>query len=116
MLECGIGRSWVALRWDRIGSDLSVTLLGGETPHIGAASLAFFQDDTVQVQTSVIPGHKEGAMTHDYAQKLASLFKCTVLVNAGIHIDRAAPQEIELLCQNAEALFQRLLRLLTASE
>lgn len=112
MLEQGKGRSWVSLSWSWSGRDLSVTLLGGERPHIGAVSLAFCQDGGVEVQTISVPGHREEALTADCARKLAAVLSCTVQVSGGIHIDCASSQEILLLCKNAESLVDQLVKIL----
>lgn len=114
MLECGAGRSWVGLCWEWVGSDLSVTLVGGESPHIGAVSLAFPCNDHVEVQTISVPGHKESNLTANYAKQIAKVLGCSVKISGGIHIDHASRYEIALLCKNAESLIQKFLTILTA--
>ena len=41
MLNTGSSRLNVSLCWERIGDDWSITLSGGERPHIGAAAAAW---------------------------------------------------------------------------
>lgn len=104
MIETGAGRSWVAMAWRFVGGDLSVTVTGGEMPHIGAAALAFWQDGAVTAAVLAAPGHKEGELARACAESLCRATGRTTLVSCGIHIDGAEPREIELLCGHVERL------------
>ncbi len=84
-----------------------VQLIGGETPHIGAvllcqprASLA--DPAAVGVTTSVLNlvGHKDDEAARPVGELLAKALNRTVAITAGIHIDHASPQELELLLKN----------------
>ena len=93
-----------------------VQLIGGEQPHVGTvllcqprASLA--DPAAVSVTTSVLNlvGHKDDEAARPVGELLAKRLNRTVVVTAGIHIDRAAPQELELLCQNVDRVAAELL-------
>lgn len=63
MIQIGSGRSWVAMDWHFVGEDLYVSIIGGETPHIGAAALAHRESGRMDVHTLSVPGHREEALT-----------------------------------------------------
>lgn len=110
--EAGQGRHRVEAIVVLSGHDLSVTVGGGETYHIGAAALAvprpsLAQPHRISSSASVIcvTGHKEDEMARAAALRLAARFNRVVLVSVGLHIDDASPGDIELLSAN----FNRLL-------
>ena len=109
MIQIGSGRSWVAMDWHFVGEDLYVSIIGGETPHIGAAALAHRESGRMDVHTLSVPGHREEALTRFCAEDICRATGRTVLVNCGIHIDQASAQEISLLCDHVHALEQQLL-------
>ncbi|MBU5230859.1 hypothetical protein [Intestinimonas butyriciproducens] len=109
MIQIGSGRSWVAMDWHFVGEDLYVSIIGGETPHIGAAALAHRESGRTDVHTLSVPGHREEALTRFCAEDICRATGRTVLVNCGIHIDQASAQEISLLCDHVRALEQQLL-------
>ncbi len=95
----------------RCGQDISVTVGGGESPHIGASALAvprpsLNDPEMCSASTSVfcITGHKEDEFARRAAQTLASRLNCAVNVTAGVHIDHAKPEELARLGKNLEAL------------
>lgn len=108
MMETGSGRSWTAIEWRLIGKDLLVTVTGGESPHIGAAALAFLENGAPTILPLQVPGHRERELACFCAEALCRAAECTVLVLCGIHIDKASWEEINLLCANAERLVRRL--------
>ena len=109
MIQIGSGRSWVAMDWHFVGEDLYVSIIGGETPHIGAAALAHRESGRTDVHTLSVPGHREEALTRFCAEDICRAPGRTVLVNCGILIDQASAQEISLLCDHVRALEQQLL-------
>ena len=97
------------------GKDLAVIVGGGTRPHIGAVALAtprpsLKQNDTVSASASVLCslGHKDDLPARELALLLAALLNTTVTVTAGIHLDEAKPEDLEILHQN----WQKLTKLL----
>lgn len=83
------------------GQDLSVTILGGSRPHIGASALALPRPslaDPAKPSASesvlCVPGHKDDVVAKEAAHRLATAFGCTVNVCAGLHLDNATPEDI----------------------
>lgn len=110
-VESGEGRYQIQLIAISCGKDLSVTIMGGESPHIGAACLAQFEKERISatVSTICIYGHRDDQLAMVCAKKISSKLGCTVTVSVGIHIDNAAPEEIKLLNQNCMDCVEKLL-------
>ena len=97
------------------GSDLSVTFAGGDTPHIGAVSLAVYEPErgSATVSTLTAYGHRDDELSRKAAKQLASALRCTVSVSVGIHIDDADEQDIRTLCENFERCQAELFEIVT---
>lgn len=94
-----------------LGGDLSVTLSGGDTPHIGSVALGQPNSGgltTVKAGAAVsqinLAGHKDHVVTGKMAEKLAALSGGTVTVSGGIHVDAISPEEIDLVLELADEL------------
>ncbi|MBE6463919.1 MAG: hypothetical protein E7003_01070 [Eggerthellaceae bacterium] len=82
---------------NRCGNDLSITVYGGSSYHIGAVALAQPEDDPIrQATVSVIAayGHRDDEVARRMAKRLAGSLHCTVSASVGIHIDDASLDEI----------------------
>ena len=113
------GKYSVSAQVTRCGRDISVTVGGGEVPHIGAAALAIPRPSLgdpakISASTSVLcaPGHKEDEFVRRAAGHLAARFNCVVSACAGVHIEHAAPEELKRLEGNLEALLAAVTRAL----
>jgi len=111
----GTGRQRVEVRAEWVGRDLLVTIGGGTVPHIGAVALgqprpSLRADGSISATVSVLTllGHKEDDLARWAAHQLASSLNVTVVVTAGLHVDRASPEEIERLSTAARALVSEL--------
>lgn len=109
------GRIRIELAWTRAGRDLSVTLSGGDRPHIGAVALSQPRPSHVEgggtsASTSVItlPGHKEDELARSAAARLASALDANVCVACGIHLDGIRPEEIAQVREMAGELVEQL--------
>lgn len=109
--EAGEGVYRVEATVTLCGSDLSVCICGGDTPHIGAVALAsprmsLADKEKTSASASVIcvTGHKEDELAREAALELSTLFKCQAVVAAGIHIDNATGDDIKVLWKNYEAI------------
>lgn len=109
-IESGKGRYQIQLLAFLCGGDLSVTIIGGETPHIGAVCLAQFEEERMSatVSTICVYGHRDDQVAMACAKKLSSRLRCTVTVSVGIHIDNATLEEIEILNQNCMDCVEKL--------
>jgi len=115
-LKTGEGKFEVFLNAVFMGRDVSVTISGGETPHIGAIAVAIPRkslkgdgSDSASVSVICIPGHKEDELVQRTAKRLSTIWACHVTVTAGLHIDRATPSDLEILNTQIESLISELI-------
>jgi|LAHS01.1.fsa_nt_gb hypothetical protein len=92
------------------GNGLCLFMSGGEKPHNGGTVVAVprlksnakdAEDRTADIWVSSVPGHKDTEIGMPAAKKLAVALNEAVSLTAGIHVDHASAQEIEMLCQNS---------------
>ena len=95
---------------------LSVNLLGGEVPHIGAVavgiprpSLARPARQSATTSVFALVGHKEDEMARSMATELARRLGVTSVVVAGVHLERARPADIAVVMRNADRAVEELL-------
>ncbi len=103
--------AWAAI----CGPDVVLVVGGGTRPHIGSVAVAIAHASlkdpnklTASVSVIAVPGHKEDQLTREAALKLSQVLKTTVAVSAGLHVDHATPQEIELLVNNFNRLMDQV--------
>ena len=94
------------------GQDLSVVIIGGTRPHIGAvaiatarASLAEATERSATASVLCVPGHQDDLPAREAALRLAKATGHTVSVAVGLHVDGAGNLEISRLMEH----FQRVL-------
>ncbi|MDL2261524.1 hypothetical protein LJC08_04760 [Methanimicrococcus sp. OttesenSCG-928-J09] len=106
-----IGRLTLVLEGREVGSDLIVTLTGGKA-HIGAAALAYLNDETGQPIVSVMtaPGHREDEIAVYGAETICREIKKTVLFAAGIHLDNISKDEIQEIEKTCTDMIQNCLK------
>ncbi len=105
------GKYSVSAQIIRCGKDVSLTVSGGERPHIGASALAIprpslSDPEKVSASTSVIcvPGHKEDEVARAAAERIAANLNCAASVCVGVHIDNASMEELLRLKRNLDTL------------
>lgn len=107
------GRVNLRLTADWLGSDLHVTLTGGDRPHIGAVALAqprpsLCDAENISASCSVLTlcGHKEDELARHLALALAATLNTVVCVTCGIHLDAITPDEIREVSRLSDAMIQ----------
>jgi hypothetical protein len=88
-----------------LGRDLSVTLSGGDRPHIGAVALA---GPRRPASALALPEHREAELAQRIAGALAAEFNIGVSVTCGVHLDGILPGEIRDVLEMAEELTREL--------
>ena len=113
-----IGKDKHQISLDKIdcGKDVSVSIYGGDKPHIGAVAVAVPReslsgDGSISSSASVIciAGHKEDELARKVALKISAAWNCVVSVSVGIHIDDACLDDFVHIEQNVETLVSELL-------
>lgn len=114
--SAGEGRHLVRAAATVTREGVIVELLGGERPHVGAVALATPRPslaDPTQVSASVavvpVTGHKDDEVARPAAARAARELNEPVAVVAGLHVDRAGPEDIALLIENAYRALDDLL-------
>lgn len=98
-----------------VGS-VSVNLLGGDAPHVGAVAVAIPRASHARpaqrsATTSVLAlvGHKDDELARSMASTLARRLAVTAVVAAGVHLRRAQPSDIAAVVRNARAAVKAIL-------
>jgi hypothetical protein len=110
-LREGTGRLEVRLHWLRAGGDWVILIEGGERPHIGAAALAWESGEGIEIRMACLPRHREDGIVRRCAELCSRKLHATVQIACGIHVDRASPEEIQILTRRADSLIEQLLAL-----
>lgn len=107
----GDGRYLLNASVARVGADLTVTIYGGERPHVGAVAVAYTgADNEVALKLVEVGSHREGAVVEPAALRLARALNCTVIVSAGMHWDQIDRHGIDTVLENAHLLVEEVLR------
>lgn len=93
-----------------------VQLLGGDLPHVGTVIMSQPRPSMVDIKkTSVTTSvlnllhHKDDIVTKPVAEKFARELNQVTVVVAGIHVDNAKKQDIEILSDNVVKVADDLL-------
>ncbi|GEA14567.1 MAG: hypothetical protein PWR22_1142 [Moorella sp. (in: firmicutes)] len=91
-------------------------LMGGTRPHVGAVALGLprpsLKENCMSATTSVLTllGHKDDELARPAAAKLAAGLNAPVVVVAGVHIDRAVPEELARLEANTRRAVEGIIK------
>lgn len=98
----------------KMGSDLNITIEGGDIPHIGAVALGIpvelphqINKMSSSVSLLTVPGHKEDEVVLKCAKRLAKELGVTVVVTCGIHIKNITFEDINDLMLLIDQLMSR---------
>lgn len=97
-----IGNLHIKLIAILMGSDINISILGGDKPHIGAVALAVSRaslSECKEISSSVslitVTGHKEDEVVMKVAKRVSKEINSTVSVSCGIHKDNITLNEIK---------------------
>lgn len=103
----GEGRNKIFITSLLTQEGISVTITGGEKPHVGGVAVSVprksLRDNRISCDTWItpVPGHKDTEVAAPFAQMICLQTGKTVAVVAGIHIENATDQEIARLVENS---------------
>ncbi|MEW6183418.1 MAG: hypothetical protein AB1500_09640 [Bacillota bacterium] len=116
--KAGDGRYEIEAQATLTKDGLIVQVLGGEKPHVGAVVLSLprpsmSEPGKLRATSTVVPlyGHRDEEVARPVAERLAVYFNQPVVVVAGVHIDAARTEEIELLVKNVGRAVDALIKL-----
>lgn len=105
MISAGSGKYRVWLKEIKQGEDVVLLLGGGERTHIGSVILC---EPGKETRTITRENHFDWIVGKPIAEKLARKRKKPVVCIAGIHVDNASREEIELLKNNCREIEGKL--------
>ena len=100
---------------ERIGTDLQVTIYGGDEHHIGGVALAYptqshYRDaTTVSVNTITAPGHKDYVVANSAAETICKALSVPTLVSVGIHVENATKEQITSIVNEVDSMITELI-------
>jgi hypothetical protein len=109
-LSYGEGRLRVHIHATLTVDGAAVILTGGERPHVGGMAMSVPRAHTGRPETWITPrpGHRDSDVATLVAELLCRETGCCTAVIAGIHIDQATREEIDLLVENSQEAARRL--------
>ncbi len=110
--ESGYGRLRVWAEALPAGGDIIVYIGGGDRPHLGAISVAGLGGNPLSFS---VPGHMDYVISSESAKRISDACGSGCVVVCGIHVDNAAPDEIESLIANSRKCVGMLLETLRAA-
>ena len=88
------------------GRGLTLRITGGDSPHVGAVAMAVPSlnaatgEKTCDVSILTGPGHKDRLLAEKVADMICRQTGEIVSATAGVHIDGAKKEDLQLLCDN----------------
>ena len=99
-----------------MGSDFTIAVYGGDTPHVGSVVMAIARPsltgEGMGVTTSVLNkvGHKDEIIARAFAEAVAKEKSCTAVCSCGIHIDAITPEQLEKVQDASQRLLEKVLK------
>ncbi len=105
----------ILLTYRFIGNDLHLFCYGGDSPHVGAVSLAIPYRNasgtmSASVSTLTAPNHRDDAISQFLAVRLAKALGCVTLAVCGIHYENATKDLIQKIQATVDGLADELLQ------
>jgi len=108
-ITTGKGKYIVELTATLTGEGILVLLVGGERPHIGAVVLSTIRPSLsngagISCSSWVTPllGHKDDQVAKAASERISCETSQATVVVAGLHIENATPEDIDILIANCD--------------
>ncbi len=112
----GTGRHRLEAAGLCVGDGVAILVWGGTQPHIGSVVIAQPRPSLTSklkrsATSSVVNclGHKDEAVARGIAEQTAARYEKTVVVTAGIHIDRMTRKDLAAIMANARRLARKII-------
>mgnify|MGYP007042363288 CR=1 FL=1 len=107
-LSVGNGKHRVNLSATYTMDGLTVTIVGGEKPHVGSIAVAVPRpslEDPSKISATVsvfnLVGHKDDEIARPAAERLAKELRQPIVVVAGTHVQNAKDEDVQKLLRNS---------------
>ncbi|WP_321970898.1 hypothetical protein [Paratractidigestivibacter sp.] len=110
-VQVGMGKHTLEAQVCATSGGVVVFAYSPEHAHVGATAQAIARPEpgrSATVSLLAVPCHRDEIPAHDIAAALATRFRMPCVATAGLHVDDAAPEDIELLLANTQVLIQEL--------
>lgn len=97
------------------GNDITLSVYGGETPHIGSVVLSIPRPSLtghgISVTSSVLNavGHKDEMVARWFAETISVKKQCSVVCTCGIHIDNITSEQLALVKESCSRLLEKII-------
>lgn len=114
----GDGRYRVEITAILTGDGISITLAGGEKPHVGGVVICLPDNVNNGFSTvdMTVPGHRDTEAARPVAEMVCRLTGEKTVVVCGIHIDDACSWEIDTLLQNCMEAARQMAKEITKQQ
>ena len=115
-IERDVNGIHLILECREVGSDLLVSIFGGDEYHIGGVAIAYptqshYRDAvTITLNSISFPGHKDYIVANSTAEAIAKALEKSVVVTAGIHVDNASREQIEAIVAAVNEMTEDLIK------
>lgn len=117
MLERQNGRIVLRFQLMWLGTDICLTVTGGDRPHLGAVAVAQLGESfieagklTATVSNITLLGHKEDGMARNLAGRLAAAVSANVVVCCGVHLSGITPDEIQAVLIMGDEMLDEMIQ------
>ena len=110
----GDGKYAVEAKAEPAGPDMTIRITGGTAPHVGAVALAQYEPERKSATVNALAAytHRDDYAASMFAKEASRRFGCNAAATAGIHIDGASAEELNMLRNNIQKCCEGLMRAL----
>lgn len=105
MISAGSGKFKVWLKEVKHGDDIVLFLGGGEKPHMGSIILC---EPGKKARVMTRKGHFDWMVGKPIAEKVCKKRRKPVVCIAGVHVDNASKEDIDLLKKNCKQIEDKI--------
>lgn len=109
-VEIQVGGFAMSAEAQQIGGDLLITLVGGDTPHIGTVTTLSNKQkkETIRFESHSDRFHKDDALAERIIEIIAPYIPGNCVITAGVHVNGITKEQIQASFSMAENLGQQL--------
>ena len=85
------------------GEDLSVLIVGGDTPHIGSVTIYSKYEG---VKSIILKNHKDYIISEKFIEDIKDIVNGNIVVSCGIHVDNITREQLNIVNKISEEIFR----------